>query len=122
MPNRQLSEEELKSVFAPLIASVRADLQRLSKGDSALLFALRRKLFKELSYDERGKPTHRKILKARKFGEQKGLCAICNELLPDSGRYAVIDRFVAAVGYTPENTQLICSACDVKAQAAKGYS
>ena len=39
---------------------------------------------------------------------------------PYVGSY--LDRFQAAVGYTPENTRLICQECDIKAQAAKRYT
>ena len=94
----------------------------MSNGDQDLLFALRRKLFKELSYDERGKPMLRKLLKAQKYGSQDGKCKMCGNVLPDGGKYAVLDRFVARLGYTDENTRLICSGCDIKAQAAKNYS
>jgi hypothetical protein len=37
-------------------------------------------------------------------------------------RYCVLDRAAAAKGYTPENTRLICQACDVKSQASRGYT
>src|SRR5205814_1654815 len=60
MPNRQLTNEELKTLFTPLMADVRQRLDKLSGGDKELLWAIRRKLFKELAYDERGKPMQRK--------------------------------------------------------------
>ena len=56
LPNRQLSIEELEKLFAPLIAEVRKRVRDLSGGDEDLLWALRRKLFKELMYDERASP------------------------------------------------------------------
>ncbi len=49
----------------------------MSHGDPELLFAYRRKLFKELTYDERSKPSVRRRLKAIKRAEQHGLCAVC---------------------------------------------
>jgi len=64
MTNRQLTDEELARVFRPIIDEVRARLRDASRGDDQLLWALRRKLAKELTYDERGKPMHRVKLKA----------------------------------------------------------
>ncbi len=119
MPNRRLTPEELLKARA-LLDSIRAQLQALSGGDPDLLFAYRRKVYKELTYDERDKPMVRRQLKALKRGEQKSLCAACQEPLPE--KYCVLDRFDAAKGYTAENTRLICQACDIKAQAAKGYT
>src|SRR4051794_35692787 len=82
MPNRQLTDAERATLFAPLIAEVRARLDVLSGGDTALLWALRRKLAKELSYDERGKPMHRVMLKMQKRIEQANRCAMCSSELP----------------------------------------
>ncbi|HEX7679757.1 MAG TPA: hypothetical protein VF713_16625 [Thermoanaerobaculia bacterium] len=92
----------------------------LSEGDPSLLWALRRKLAKELFYDERGKPTHRKLLKATKRGEQQNKCAVCQKELP--AKNAVLDRHEAMKGYTAENTRLICPECDVQIQTERGYA
>jgi hypothetical protein len=94
-------------------------LVTLSNGNAELLFALRRKLAKELVYDERGKPMARRRLKSLKRLEQVGRCALCNEPLPERG--AVLDRFVAILGYTAENTRLLCPDCDAKVQRERGY-
>ena len=118
MPNRNLTPDELGKANA-LLAVVRERLAALSNGDKELLFAYRRKIVKELGYDERSKPSDRNKLKARKFGEQSGKCAECGEPLPE--KYTVLDRKNAADGYTPENTELIHGDCDRKRQAAKGY-
>jgi hypothetical protein len=119
MPNRRLTAEELaKAQF--LLDSVRGQLLSLSGADPDLLFAYRRKVYKELTYDERAKPMVRRQLKAKKRREQKGTCPLCQKPLPQT--YCVLDRFQAAAGYTFENTQLICQECDIKAQAAKAYS
>jgi ribosomal protein L44E len=88
--------------------------------DRELLFAFRRKVAKELSYDERSKPIERRKLKLAKRKEQSGRCAICQNELPAS--YNVLDRFRAADGYTAENTRLICEPCDRKVQASRGYA
>jgi hypothetical protein len=66
MTNRRLTKEELTELFAPLLSDVRGRLITLSGGDAELLWALRRKLSKELTYDERSKPVQRKMLKLKK--------------------------------------------------------
>jgi hypothetical protein len=118
MANRNLNLEEL-GIANVLLSEIREKLKQLSGGDDSLFWALRRKISKELTYDERGKPMERRKLKSVKRREQQGLCATCNERLPDT--YCVLDRFEAIKGYTPENTRLICLACDIRLQAEKGY-
>jgi len=108
-------------LFAPLLTEVRERLSALSGGDFELKFALRRKLGKELSYDERGKPMARKLLKARKYGEQGGKCAVCCKHLPDGGKNAVLDREEAIKGYIPDNVKLICRDCDIHIQEQRRY-
>jgi len=119
MPNRQLTPEELDKIVAPLIDEVRSKLISLSGGDADLHWALRRKLAKTLSYDERSSPMHRRNLKAKKRQEQGGKCAVCSHDLP--AKYVVLDRFEAMKGYTAENTRLICRDCDERIQQERGY-
>jgi hypothetical protein len=119
MPNRKLKAEELAEANQ-LLETVRARLVELAAGDPGLLFAFRRKVYKELIYDERDKPMVRRRLKAVKRRDQGGNCPLCKNPLPE--KYCVLDRFVAAAGYTAENTQLICQDCDVKTQASRGYA
>lgn len=97
MANRRLSEVELAEVFRPILEEVRVRLRDASRGDEQLHWALRRKLAKELTYDERGKPMHRRQLKALKRGEQAGKCAVCQRELP--ARNSVLDRVEAMKGY-----------------------
>jgi len=118
MPNRTLTQDELEKARA-LLADIRQRLVALSEGDPDLLFAYRRKVGKELTYDERSSPAARKRLKRLKRAEQAGKCALCPDPLPRT--HTVLDRYVAAAGYTPENTRLICQPCDRAAQEAKGY-
>ncbi len=118
MPNRNLTSEELAAANR-LLDELRRRLADLANGDNRLLFAYRRKIYKELTYDERGKPAHRNQLKAFKRGEQHGLCALCSKPLPEKN--AVLDRLDAATGYTPENTRLICELCDRQHQTARGF-
>jgi hypothetical protein len=105
MPNRTLEQDELELLFSPLLRDVRERLERLADGDHRLLWALRRKLAKELVYDERGKPMYRRALKKRKRAEQNGCCVLCHETLPERG--SVLDRLEAMDGYTDANTRLI---------------
>ena len=118
MPNRTLSPDELLNANE-LLEEVRARLTSLAGDDSTLLFAYRRKIYKELTYDERGKPAHRQKLKALKRGQQAGRCAECASPLPD--RYAVLDRLDAQLQYTEDNTRLLCPECDTRIQAHRGY-
>lgn len=119
MPNRQLTSEELEKLFAPLLFEVRERIISLSGGDKDLQWALRRKLFKELTYDERGKPMQRRKLKEMKRVEQDNKCRQCKESLP--ANYAVLDRIEAMKGYTLENTRLLCQACATQVQRERGY-
>lgn len=119
MSNKQLSTQELERANA-LLNDIRRKLEQLSGGDKELLFAYRRKIFKELGYDERSKPMVRKKLKDLKWKEQRGLCAICKRELPT--KYTVLDRLSAVDGYTATNTRLIHQECDVREQASRGYT
>jgi hypothetical protein len=119
MKNRQLTLEELRNLATPLLKSVRARLNKLSRGDQGLLFALRRKLAKELIYDERGKPIARVKLKSEKRGEQRGGCKLCRKTLPERG--AILDRLNAMKGYTAKNTRLLCPACDARVQQERRW-
>lgn len=119
MPNKTLTTSELKCADE-LLADIRKQLTNLAAGDPLLLFAYRRKVFKELTYDERGKPMARKLLKVLKWGQQKGLCAHCAEELPLP--YSELDRKEAANGYTSDNTELVHAICHQARQAAKGYT
>ena len=119
VPNRQLTAHELESV-GHLLDRIRSDIDTLSAGDPELLFAIRRKIFKELGYDERGKPMQRRMLKLKKMAEQKGACAVCGGTLPE--KYSVLDRVEAIKGYTPENTRVLCPACDTELQQQRGYA
>jgi len=64
MPNPQLTAEQREALFEPLFASTKTELERLSGGDSQVLWAVRRKLTKELGYLERGSPPGTRRIKA----------------------------------------------------------
>jgi hypothetical protein len=119
MPNPQLNEVQRKELFAPLLESVKEKLVQLSGNDPDLLFALRRKLAKELTYLERGGPMLRRKLKASKRIEQNGLCAVCHLPLPE--QYAELDRIEAKLGYTAANTRLVHHDCHITQQKQNKY-
>ena len=118
MANRQLTEGQLQKANL-LLDEIRARLKALSSGDAELLFAYRRKVAKELGYDERSKPSARKRVKAQQRLAQGGLCALCKTELPPT--HNVLDRFVASKGYTLANTRLICQPCDTATQVSRKY-
>jgi hypothetical protein len=119
MPNRNLTPDELKNAN-DLLAEIRDRLITLAGDDSLLLFAYRRKVMKELSYDERSKPGARAKLKAMKWGLQAGHCAECGGEMPL--KYSELDRRNAADGYTAENTELVHAKCHQDRQAGKTYA
>jgi hypothetical protein len=78
MANPRLTKDQRADLFAPLFDLVRNELDRLSAGDPELLWALRRKLAKELTYLERSTPSERGKLKALVFqsGARQGSCRL----------------------------------------------
>lgn len=116
---RRLTESELEKARA-ILAMTRNEIARVAGDDKSLLWALRRKVYKELVYDERSKPMARRMLKFKLFARQKGLCAGCTRELPE--KYSILDRREAMKGYTEENCKLLCSECDQKAQAKRKYA
>ena len=120
MPNPRLNPEQREKLFLPLISKIKADLEKASGGDPQVLWALRRKVAKELVYLERSKPMERRKLQNHKFSEQNGLCAICGKKLPERG--GELDRKEAFWGYTAENTRLVHHDCHVDDQKKKNYT
>jgi hypothetical protein len=120
MANPRLTEVQRESLFAPLFEQTKAELDRLSNGDAKVLWALRRKLVKELGYLERDTPAKRNKLKKLKRKEQNNICPLCNNVLPDKN--AELDRFEASLGYTEENTRLVHHDCHVNEQKKKKYT
>lgn len=118
MPNPRLNETQLKQAHK-LLARIRKDINSLAHKNAELIFAFRRKIYKELMYDERSKPMERKKLKDKMWKKQKGICPLCKQELPEKG--AVLDRREAIKGYNEENVRLICPACDTKIQEERSY-
>lgn len=119
MPNRILSSAELATLFEPIFAQTVAELVRLAGGDDQLLWALRRKLTKELGYLERGCPQKRSALKQKKYHQQKRKCAVCGRYMRRKG--SELDRRQAIDGYTLENTRLVHHHCHFKDQERKRF-
>jgi len=120
MSTPRLTDVQRAELFEPLFATTRAELDRLSADDPRVLWALRRKLTKELIYLERGTPQMRTALKRRKMVAQNGICPLCRQKLPPSG--AELDRAEAFLGYTDENTRLVHHGCHVTDQQRKKYT
>lgn len=119
MPNRRLDDNELARANG-LLGDIRRQLAELSSGDKELLFAYRRKVAKELMYDERSKPMVTRALKNKMRKKQEGVCALCEEALPPT--YCVLDRFKAVDGYVEANVRLICQSCDTAVQKERAYT
>lgn len=117
--NPRLNDEQLVKANE-LLEEIRARIAEVSGGDDDLYFAYRRKVAKELTYDERGKPIHRKRLKFQLMRDQDGLCADCGKPLEEKG--SILDRREAKLGYTKENVELIHPSCDQRRQEALGYT
>lgn len=118
MANPRLTSEQ-QVVANSLLAEIRVRLEVIAFDDKEYLWALRRKIAKELVYDERGKPGYRVKLKVMKRAEQSETCPICGNELPE--KYCVLDRLEAVGGYTALNTRLICQLCDYQIQKERGY-
>ena len=118
--NPQLSKEQRTQLFAPLFERVKAELLALSGGDARLMWALRRKLAKELVYIERKGPAARSKLKVLMWAKQNGNCALCHQPMPLKG--SELDRSEAYLGYEESNVRLVHHDCHIKDQAGKGYA
>ena len=120
MTNPQLTNEQRLLLFAPLFECVKSELQRLSEGDAQLMWALRRKLAKELVYLERSTPAERTRLKAMMWSKQNGQCALCSKPMLKKG--SELDRTEAYLGYVESNVRLVHHECHVNDQAKRGYA
>ncbi|MFZ2853453.1 MAG: hypothetical protein WAZ34_05000 [Rhodocyclaceae bacterium] len=120
MTNPQLTKEQRTQLFAPLFERVKAELDTFSGGNTQLMWALRRKLAKELVYIERSTPAVRNKLKALMWAKQNGGCALCNKPMPQKG--SELDRFEAYLGYVENNVRLVHHECHIKDQADKRYA
>jgi hypothetical protein len=114
-----LSDEDRAAAIA-ILEELRGRIATIVGEDRERLFQMRRYILKRLEFDERGTPTQRRKLKDAKRKSQHGLCALCQDALPERG--AELDRFRAIDGYTARNTQLVCRSCHQKAEAERGVA
>jgi hypothetical protein len=114
----ELSAEN-RAKTLPILERLRNEILSVAGDDRELLFQMKRYIAKRLEFDERGTPTRRKKLKDQMWKKQRGLCAVCNDKLPERG--AELDRFKAIDGYTMENTQLVCQTCHRKVQKERSF-
>jgi hypothetical protein len=119
MSNARLTKAQRDAVTL-LFEEVQARLKELAADKSDHLFALRRRLYTQLVYAERGTPAARKRLKTKKWKFQSGLCAICNK--PMDEKYSELDRTRASAGYTEDNTRLVHHQCHIDDQAKKKFN
>jgi hypothetical protein len=117
--NRTLNESELEAART-LLAEFRGRIDAVAGEDERLRFALNRKIYKELTYDERGRPNARQSLKARTAKTQNGLCAKCAKPLPEND--TVLDRLAAEKGDVEGNVRVLCRPCDLAIQRERGYA
>lgn len=103
-----------------ILEATRQMIRKAAKGDLETEFRIRRYVRVRLEHDERGKPLERKILKLKKFAEQRGLCADCGKRLTLEEE-PHLHRIVASEGYTLRNTKLIHHECHRQQQRVKGY-
>jgi hypothetical protein len=120
MNNPRLSKEDREDLFKPLFSEIVNMIVEASDGDEDRLWALRRKIAKELVYLERSRPSDRARLKKLMMSKQGGRCAICEKELPEKG--SELDRFVAKFGYIESNVRLVHHECHINDQAAKRYT
>jgi hypothetical protein len=108
-----------------ILNQVRQRITETANGDLVFTFALRRYIYKYLSYDERGTPAERTKIKLAKIKEQREMCA--DPECPVPGRKISksdepeLDRIDPVKGYTMENTVLLHHECHRRAQDRNGY-
>lgn len=119
MANPTLNEKQRKKYFDPLFRLIKKRIKNLAVHNPDVAWALQRKLWKEISYLERGKPCARKKLKWQKWKSQGRKCSFCRKglLLPNS----ILDRFKATKGYTSKNARVIHSKCDRALQKKRKF-
>ena len=107
-------------VAKKILEKTRQMIHESAKGNTEVEFRTRRYVRIRLEHDERGKPLERKLVKLRKFAEQRGLCAVCgNPMTLEEEPH--LHRIVARKSYTLENTKLVHHGCHREQQRAKGF-
>ncbi len=124
MASRRMTTEELM-VARDILDQARQRITEAGKGDPVFTFALRRYVYKQLSYDERGTPAQRTKLKLQKLIEQEGKCAYAKCPVPNrkitKADEPELDRIDPVKGYTSENTVLMHHRCHRESQDLMGF-
>jgi hypothetical protein len=115
----RLNEKQLLQAKA-LFDELEKRIKRLSKSNSKLVFAYRRKLRKWLEYEERGTPTYRRKLKEIMWERRQGLCAICGKKMPK--KEVELDRRDPVKGYQIKNVRLVHHKCHREDQKSKRFA
>jgi hypothetical protein len=125
MSNERMSKRQLEAA-RQILSEVRHRLASAAQDEERFVFLLRRYIWKNLSYDERGNPQQRTKLKLQKLVEQDGKCAYPNCPTPDrlmtKEDEPELDRIEAMNGYTKENTVLMHHDCHRMSQKGKGFA
>jgi len=125
MSNRLMNTHQLAAA-REILAEVRRRIADAADGDQQFTFTLRRYVFKNLSYDERGTPKQRTKLKLQKLVDQDGICGYekcpTPHLKMTKEEEPELDRLDAIKSYTPENTVLMHHGCHRLSQKEKGFA
>jgi len=103
-----------------ILEATRQMIQKAAKGNEEVGFRIRRYVRTRLEHDERGKPLQRKLMKLKKFAEQRGLCAVCGKPMTLEEE-PHLHRIVSSRGYTAENTVLLHYQCHRGEQRSRGF-
>jgi len=117
--NRRLTAQE-RETAKEILEQIREHIKKASQEDNEHAFALRRYIYKNLMYDERGTPMQRRKLKTEKLLQQGAKCAECGKQFLESEE-PELDRIDAVKGYTKDNTRLIHHECHRRKQLEKGF-
>jgi hypothetical protein len=125
MTNGRMNADQLATA-RQILVELRQRITGAAGTDQQFAFALRRYVFKNLSYDERDTPARRTKLKLQKLSDQCGVCAYANcpapHLKMTKEQEPELDRLDAIKGYTPENTVLMHHGCHRLSQKEKRFA
>jgi hypothetical protein len=109
-----------------ILDQARNNIREASASDPLAAFSIRRYVYKNLSYDERGTPASRTKLKLQKLLDQEGKCAYTDCPRPSHKMSKAdepeLDRLDPVYGYTIENTVLVHHECHRMSQSKKRFS
>ncbi|MCE2730373.1 MAG: hypothetical protein LW623_10535 [Sphingomonadaceae bacterium] len=113
-----MENANIKAAYENLVSV----LAHESGGDLVNLHSMRRSVMHKLINAERGTVSKRNALRRRLSREQDNKCHVCGCDFKPKGKYAVLDRRIAHLGYVHGNVDLKCNECDRKKQEDKKFS